>query len=297
MEPEKLIISKRKLVKGFLTLKSLRDVILLLILFVTAWKLIAAPLTLDLSGFKFTDFLSLIMAIFAVSLSVAFFFKASDTSNKFYDNVYKFTQEVSEILGRIEAGFGERLRHIDEGYTGLRDKFESLPFDLPSAKEKEKEEKKEVEMKEAQLKTMISDLMERAQLAQHEKSSLLSKLNAAQAEIESSKKELHRLQRDISQAEANNLPLDSDLIRKLSQFIPEIMPTNYLNAPDNFIKEKFEVARINNIIPSNVLEEMKIYGILKNNQLTRFGIIIIKEALRLNYDRNYGKTHYTHKRD
>ena len=39
--------------------------------------------------------------------------KATDTSNNFYDNSYKFTKEISEILGRIEAGFGEKLKHID----------------------------------------------------------------------------------------------------------------------------------------------------------------------------------------
>src|SRR6185436_4120877 len=70
------------------------------------------PLKVDMGGL-----LSLVLSVFAMALSVAFYFRATDTSNTFYDNTYKFTREMSEVLGRIEAGFGERLRHLDEGYS------------------------------------------------------------------------------------------------------------------------------------------------------------------------------------
>jgi predicted PurR-regulated permease PerM len=58
------------------------------------------------------------LAFFAIGLSVGFYLKTNEISATFYDNTYKFTQEVSEILGRIEerfGGVGERLRHMDEG--------------------------------------------------------------------------------------------------------------------------------------------------------------------------------------
>jgi len=95
-----------------------------------AWKLATSFINLDLSDFNFTDLLSVLMALFAIVLSVAFYFKAEETSNKFYHNSYEFTKEISEILGRIEAGFGEKLRHLDEGYTGLRDKFDNIPSSM-----------------------------------------------------------------------------------------------------------------------------------------------------------------------
>ena len=94
------------------------------------WKLAISKINLDLSDFNFTDLLSLLMALFAISLSVAFYFKAEETSNKFYHNSYEFTKEISEILGRIEAGFGEQLRHLDQGYTGLRDKVDGIPSSM-----------------------------------------------------------------------------------------------------------------------------------------------------------------------
>ncbi|MHC1741518.1 MAG: hypothetical protein AB9873_00640 [Syntrophobacteraceae bacterium] len=87
---------------------------------VVCYKLVMSQSSLDLATFNFSDLLSLLLALFSVALSSAFYFKASDTSNEFYQNSYKFTKEVSEILGRIEERFGERLRHIDEGYSELK---------------------------------------------------------------------------------------------------------------------------------------------------------------------------------
>lgn len=81
-----------------------------------------------MSGFDFSDLLSLFLAMFSIGLSVLFYLKATETSNIFYDNTYRFTKDVSEILGRVEAGFGEKLKHLDEGYLGLKDAVEKIPF-------------------------------------------------------------------------------------------------------------------------------------------------------------------------
>ena len=258
MEEGKAKVSERKLFNGFLTLHNLRDLIILAVLIVITWKLVSAEFKIDLSNFNFSDFLSLTMSIFAISLAVAFFFKASDTSNKFYDNVYKFTKEVSEILGRIEAGFGERLRHIDEGYSGLREKFENLPFDLPSAKQQEEEEKKEIEQKEAKFKEILNSLMERAQLAEEEKSDLLSRLEESQQELETSKRELRRLQRDINDAE---LILGNEIhpqfIEDLAPYITKHIPRKYLNIPIRALSRKFSDLISQNIIPPPLVDYMR----------------------------------------
>ncbi len=78
------------------------------------YKLAVTPMAFDFTKLDSADFLNLILAMFAIGMSAAFYFKATDTSNRFYDNSYKFTKDMSEILGRKEAGFGERLRRIDE---------------------------------------------------------------------------------------------------------------------------------------------------------------------------------------
>lgn len=70
---------------------------------VLIYRLATAPFSIDLTGFNFNDLLALLLALFSIGLSVAFYFKATETSNEFYDNTYRFTKDISEILGRIEA--------------------------------------------------------------------------------------------------------------------------------------------------------------------------------------------------
>jgi len=105
---------------SFLTTARVKDILIIALIIIISWKLLNSDITINIKEFGFSDLISLILAIFAMSLSIAFYFKANETSNLFYDNVYKFTKDTSEILGRIEAGFGEKLRHINEGYVGLR---------------------------------------------------------------------------------------------------------------------------------------------------------------------------------
>jgi hypothetical protein len=101
-----------------------------------AIKLFQADFTSILSEFNFSDLLALFLAMFSIALAVLFYLKASETSNVFYDNTYKFTKDVSEILGRVEAGFGEKLQHLNEGYTGLKSVVEKIPFDREKAEKK-----------------------------------------------------------------------------------------------------------------------------------------------------------------
>jgi len=150
----------------------LKVILILLFSFIISWKIITTPLNIDLSDFNFSDFLSLQLALFAIILALIFYLKANETSNKFYDNTYKFTTDISILLGRIEAGFGERLRHLDEGYTGLVDRFDRIPIDVTKVKEQVVEEEEEIKEKEREYNQLIETLAERAKLQEDEKALL-----------------------------------------------------------------------------------------------------------------------------
>ena len=143
----RLAKSKSKTHWLYIFLKNCLIIVAFVFLGVLSWRFAWIDFNVDLSKFEFSDLLALIMGLFAIAMSVAFYFKATDTSNKFYDNVYKFTQETSEILGRIEAGFGERLRHLDEGYTGLQSRFDKFSSMSPEESIKKVEKNKEREEK------------------------------------------------------------------------------------------------------------------------------------------------------
>ena len=178
---------------GFLSFAIIRDVFILLFIAIVGWKMLSADFKIDLSAFSFTDLLALIMSLFSIWLAVSFYFKATDASNQFYDNTYRFTKEMSEILGRIEAGFGERLRHLDEGYTGIREKFDNFSKYGHVTKEEVKKEEEEIKKKEKEQLALLDELTKRAKLAEHEKQSFLKTLSQKAEELEQARIELHRL--------------------------------------------------------------------------------------------------------
>ena len=183
--------------KPLLTLRNARDVIVICLIGVVTWKLINADVNISIKEFSFTDLLSMFVSFFAIALSVAFYFKATETSNRFYDNSYSFTKEISEILGRIEAGFGEKLKHIDEGYAGIRDRFDQLPFDANKAKEEIEAEKEEIEKKKKEQNDLLESLAEKAKLAEAEKEELFRKMETTSKELDSAKSDLRRMQRNM----------------------------------------------------------------------------------------------------
>lgn len=208
---------------GFLSLPFLRDLLLIALVVVVAWKLLSAEVKVDLASFSFNDFLALVLALFSVALSVAFYFKANEASNQFYDNTYKFTNEMSEILGRIEAGFGERLRHLDEGYSGMRDRLDKLPHYGASPSDVKKEED-EIRRKEAEQRALIEDLARKAKLAEHEKQALFANLSKKNDELEQARMELRQMQASRHQSPADpsqRRAVLSYVARKLKRMLPD----------------------------------------------------------------------------
>lgn len=247
------------------------------------YKLAISELTFDFSKFDFNALLSMILAIFAIGLSVAFYFKATDTSNLFYDNTYKFTKEISEILGRIEAGFGERLRHLDEGYSGLVNKF-----DNGSSEQNIKETKEEIEKEKIKLKTEIEErnqilntLIEKAQLEQHEKQEIRRQLKEKEIEISKQNRELNFLKHRLhSESELENTDLENlpeSVIRTLVNFVKTTKePEMFLKYPNSVIGRKYRIdmkeLSKNEIIP---LLNMRILN--EDGAFTVHGIRILRQ--------------------
>lgn len=221
----------------------------LILLSLISYKFAVSDLNFDFSKFEFSDLLSLILAIFSISLAVAFYFKATDTSNKFYDNTYKFTKEFSEILGRIEAGFGERLRHLDEGYTGLIDKFDGSfnsknTEEIEKAKEELEEEKEQLHQEVEEKKELLDELMTKAKLEDEEKQEFIQKINQSEQQIEKLNSELRFMTRKLRTAERSreNEILHSippSLRNRLMSFIASECDLNMLiEAPIELLKRR-----------------------------------------------------------
>lgn len=257
--------------------RSVVSFVIILLASAIFYRLVTIDIVLQ---FDFPAFLSLLLALFSVGLSALFYFKATETSNSFYDNTHKFTREVSQILGRIEAGFGERLRHLDEGYTGLRDRFEKLPFDVSKAREQEEEEKQEVAKKEAELQALLNDLANRAKLAENEKKELFAKLEQTQDELAMSKGELLQVQRRIRSAEElKNLPegFREYLAGWMKENLHKSLRRPYINPAliRNEFTQKMEA------LSGGAISVMKRHDLLdENNELTPAGSKLIRDVVR-----------------
>ena len=258
----------------------LKVILILLFSFIISWKIITTPLNIDLSDFNFSDFLSLQLALFAIILALVFYLKANETSNKFYDNTYKFTTDISILLGRIEAGFGERLRHLDEGYTGLVDRFDRIPIDVTKVKEQVVEEEEEIKEKEREYNQLIETLAERAKLQEDEKTELFNNLKNTESELNIAKDELDFLERKLLNAEKNadNKNFHEQNFYKvnvlMSLLIAEIGRKTIIQGDVEEIQKRFDTAKISPIQIKYLLREGLIDG---EEKLTEDGIIALQK--------------------
>ncbi|OGW44186.1 MAG: hypothetical protein A2X57_06615, partial [Nitrospirae bacterium GWD2_57_8] len=209
---------------------------------ILAYKLFVIPI--NIPELKFSELLSLALALFAMGLSAAFYFKANDTSNQFYDNTYRFTQEMSEILGRIESGFGERLRHLDESYAGM---LQKLPIDPAQVKKEIEAEELKVEKTEQEKEALISGVIDRARLVPDERDKIIADLKGKDHELEAAKQELKFLRQRLSDASMQvpfwNKPalhaIIRDIIKRHMEATPDMTARVMLDMDPNQLRFNF----------------------------------------------------------
>ena len=267
-----------KTTSGFLTWGNLRDVSVIIFLFVCAYRIAVMDVIVDLTGFSFTDVLSMFLAISAIALSAAFYFKADESSQGFYNNTYHFTKDVSEILGRIESGFGEKLRHIDEGYSGLSQKFDRMPFDKVAAKADEETKEAEIQEQEAERQDIIEGLMKRAHLADEERSELVSRLSQLSNELDRSRAELHSFREGVSNDEHGSYVSDG-FRTYIVPFLRRHYTGAFKTAPQRVIANRFKRVLDDVEFDSHDVQYMENNGLLREGRLTDKGSKFIKNLL------------------
>lgn len=259
----------------------------ILIVALIIYKLAISDWTFDFSKFDFNALLALLLSLFAIALSVAFYFKATDTSNLFYDNTYKFTKEISEILGRIEAGFGERLRHLDEGYSGLVNKFDNGFNDKNIKETKEEIEKEKLKLKQEiqERNEILNSLIEKAQLEQHEKEQIRKQLKEKEVEISKQNRELNFLKNRLHhESENDDIILEEipeSIVRRLidltrKQNIPFEAIMKY---PTSVLSRKFKI-NLEELSKQELIGMLNLRIINEDGTFTVHGIRILKQLAK-----------------
>ena len=181
------------------------------------------------NSFTAESILSTLLAFFSIFISVFFYFKADETSSKFYDSSYKFMKDISVTLGKIEERFGEKL-------NSLSDKVSHLDRESKAATE-------EIEDKQEDKDRIINELMEKANLNEAERSEYKKMLESKDQEIEQLQMYRMRAEREASR-----------LRHKMDQLSS---PAKYATPEDNFA---------DTIIQTGISPQMLKY-ILENRRL------------------------------
>ena len=249
-------------------LKIARDLVIIVFLAAIAWKIVTVKI--DLTSFDFSDLLALIMAIFAVSLSAAFYFQANKSSHDFYDNIYNFTKDTSEMLGRIESGFGERLKNIDTSFTGFKESLSDLRNQEKTIESLDKK-KEESENAEKTREELIKKLTTRTDMQKEEMNGILHQLAELSKELKEKKSEISRLQKKLDKSPIINSRATGTRVdelrgyRGIARFLSRLM-IKYFDTHDiqevpplpDLLPSLFKGGRI----PPNLRRDMARIGVL-----------------------------------
>lgn len=249
-----------------------------------AWKIVWSA---NLVNIDFATLLSVLLAFFSVSLSVVFYFKATDTSNAFYDNTYKFTQDIAGLLVRIESGFGEKLKNIDDNYVRMRSYFESgqgpgdLKDDIKEDLRAEKEQfKKVLEERDA----LIQELLAKTNMQEGERLEFENLLKEKDEALKKLNREVSRMSRDLTVDRVLTRQASSDrLSERVEKYIRKSVIFDLFNHSrsrfsSGLIKRRFSEALEN--FPPQFLNDMEKLEYLHDGALTDAGVDAIAEALR-----------------
>lgn len=224
-----------------------------------------------LSSDALPQILSLLLALFSIGLSVVFYFKAVETSNTFYDRTYNFTSRLSEMLGRIEAGFGKQLEIIEQKSSAIFDTTSALRQSIRDAdKEQEQSEKRKYEV-ENEKNAIINDLLEKCHIHETQKKEVLM-------ELEQKDKQIHILRAQAEREKTIALVKRFSIVQTfIKGAFSKLFDCNDIENYDTY-KEKFYAYY--NRIPHEIILDLKhLEWVDNDNNLTETGLKEISKIL------------------
>ena len=248
-------------------IRIIREIAVICVVLLVGYRVIDSDFNINLGTLSATDIVALLLAFFAVGLSAAFYFKSSDSSNKFYDNMHKFTQDTSVVLWTIQSGFGEQLKNIEQKSQDLKESvdryYTSNGADVSNeiAREKAATEK-QVSDSEQELGKMIETLFEKSKLDDSEKQILKSNLKEKELELKRLQSELNFIsneeradfERGVNKHLTNlvrrKLKEDEfDRLRPMEFFLSILLSTN---KSKEFLKDMQKLGYLENSSPKSV---------------------------------------------
>ena len=168
-------------------------IIMLLFSLVICYKVVFTEVQFN---FKFNDLLTMLISLFAIGMSIIFYFKTTETSNRFYDNANRFTTDVRSTLSSIESGFREMLQNIQAGNTLIQNKIDNISL----MKEKIKQETSMIDKIEFEKGELIKEYITKNDENSEEIKMLINQLEEKNAKIFQQQENIAKLMIKIDEA-------------------------------------------------------------------------------------------------
>jgi hypothetical protein len=240
-----------------------------------------------ITNFDFLYFLSTVLAIFAIVLSVMFYFKSTDQSNQFYNSTFSFTKDISVLLAKIESGFGERLKNIEEEYRDKgRDKNKEIKKEEQNTTEKLTEESKQLEEKQISIESYLQKKLSEKGITSEEIQLINSELKKKNEEYARSISEVESLKNQLSKL---NYQKKTNIEYKVIDFLlSRLRSEKGLTKDDVKLLSRNILAKLLNIIANNargdfLRDAIESKIIDKNRNITKNGFERIQEYISENY--------------
>lgn len=261
---------------------SVKAFAVIVLISITAYKIAVTPFNFV---FDFPTLLSLLLAFFSVGLAALFYFKATETSNTFYDNTYKFTRELAQLITKMESGFGERLRHLDEGYSSVRDHIQRMPSGerVREAQKRLEEGEETLDKTSEERNALIMQLIDKAHLQEEEKTKFMAELREKEEQLEKTQNEMAQLKRRVTisrmksaRGQRETLLDDPGFIEYTEEHVLDRIWRSGRRMTESALKQRFSEI-VESLEEGYVMDLNKWEIVDDDNELTDFGASYLRQ--------------------
>jgi len=230
--------------------------------------------SITINNFDYLYFLSTVIAIFAIVLSVLFYFKSTEQSNKFYDNIFKFTKDTSNILAEMKTGLGHLEKVVYKS-----------PIDNSKENEKEKIEQKnkEIEEKSKEVDEQITKLLEDNGLKEDTIKQLKNELLMQSKRYSELEKNKQILTEELNSLKNGSQALENHIFKYLTIAIKS---NHGITKDDVRLLSKVELRDFCNEViqkeKGEFIKDAESLNIVNNNEITRNGLYKFRDWIMLN---------------
>ena len=233
-------------------------------------------LRIRIDNFDYLYFLSTVITLFAIVLSVLFYFKSTEQSNQFYNSVFNFIKDTSTLLAEMKKGIGNLENEVYRSHVVTQEESEEEKKQLEKEGKKISDEKNKID--DSISKILEENITNKKQLSELKNKIFQQSIKYARLEHEKAllDKEIDNLKKGSS----------DELKKSVFDYIRWMIRKNYnITKDDLCLLSSIELRRYVNRLCSEInnhafINDAKKIGLLnEENRATQEGVVAFKNYI------------------